>query len=77
MSDDLPRSLTEAAPILSELLGRPVSRSLIYEWEAAGRLPTYLDHLDRVRVRVADLEAFAARERAAHDWEQPQLLEGL
>ena len=71
-------SVSEAADVLADLLCRPVSRSLAYEWAKAGRFPTTTDRLSRFRVLPADLAAFIAQERSAAPtgYEQPDLFGG-
>lgn len=68
-------SVTEAAQVLTALLGRPVSRSLAYEWAHGGRLPATRDTQGRYRVAPADLKAFARAQRATEPtgWDQPTL----
>lgn len=53
-------TLTEAAAVIREETGQACSRSLVYEWANAGRIPTHSDRQHRLRVRTADLVAFMA-----------------
>lgn len=73
---DLPLTVSEAAPTLSRLLGREVSRSLLYEWVKAGKVPSTRDAQGRARLSLADLRAYARAHRepaAPTEWRQGRL----
>ena len=66
---EYPLSLSEAARALG------ISRSKAYEMASAGVLPTYPDHLGRLRVKPTDLGPLLAAQEAEAD-AQPDLFGG-
>lgn len=68
-------TLTEAAAVIREETGERGSRSLVYEWAKAGRIPTHSDRQQRLRVRTADLVALMATMHQAVEAPQEALFD--